>query len=57
MKNNDNRALQVARDRVAMAKLIGWKELEESWQRDVDRLIANGGKERLAKSYPKRKKA
>jgi hypothetical protein len=51
MKRRNPQALAVARDRVSMAKLIGWPALEQSWQRDVDRLIAAGGEKELAASY------
>jgi hypothetical protein len=34
------KSLCVAEQRVAEAELIGWKALEQSWRRDVDRLQA-----------------
>jgi hypothetical protein len=54
MKRSNPQALAVARDRVSMAKLIGWPALEQSWQRDVDRLIAAGGEKKLAASYQRK---
>lgn len=34
-------SIGTCRKRVADAKLIGWQALAESWQRDLDRLLAS----------------